>query len=366
MTLTSTSKGHKNSQKAGTRNSVNYFKKIHKSPNPKESNENHTSSCSLTCGDQWASISRRYVDRPTRTAARAKKRDTYETSKEKPAKKNQWKPVEIPGISISKCYWKVGKNSAHCSVSTIDITTTKARTWNLTKTDQKHIHPEKKLRKLEGRKKPSKCQELSSGIVWRATRIFEEVVLMSTSRGCEGGKLEWRRVLVEFSQTRVWNEISASTYPVRWVLPKNLDCLRGDHVADNRWSDMWGKPRPQNSGSSCLTPVCSTVQLIGKFAFAIRLKKCLCLYTMSPKLYQHLRCHMVPFLFVLHLLLIRLITQQNLRCICISTRKHLQQSDWKSDLPLFSYGYRKSLFVDIGPPNCVHYWVKSSYDYLKT
>jgi hypothetical protein len=47
-------------------------------------------------------------------------------------------------------------------------------------------------------------------------------------------------------------------------------------------------------------------------------------------------------------------TQQNSCCIGKSTMKP------KSDLASFSYGYRKSLFVDfligyIGPPNCVHY-----------
>ena len=40
--------------------------------------------------------------------------------------------------------------------------------------------------------------------------------------------------------------------------------------------------------------------------------------------------------------------------------EHLQEPDWKSELPRFSYGYRKCMFVDFligykGSPNCVHY-----------
>ena len=46
-------------------------------------------------------------------------------------------------------------------------------------------------------------------------------------------------------------------------------------------------------------------------------------------------------------------------CTCKFTMKHMRKPDWKSDLPLFSYGNRKCMFVDflignIGPPNCVH------------
>jgi hypothetical protein len=41
---------------------------------------------------------------------------------------------------------------------------------------------------------------------------------------------------------------------------------------------------------------------------------------------------------VLQLLLIRFI-QQNSCCISKSTMKHLQNTDWKLDLPLFSYDY---------------------------
>ena len=46
--------------------------------------------------------------------------------------------------------------------------------------------------------------------------------------------------------------------------------------------------------------------------------------------------------------------------------KHMQKSDWKSGIPLFSYGYRKCTFVDfsagyMGLPNCVHCWVWSGY-----
>ena len=42
--------------------------------------------------------------------------------------------------------------------------------------------------------------------------------------------------------------------------------------------------------------------------------------------------------------------------------KHMQKPDWKLDLPLFSYGYRKCKIVDfltkyIGPPIRIHYWV---------
>ena len=45
-----------------------------------------------------------------------------------------------------------------------------------------------------------------------------------------------------------------------------------------------------------------------------------------------------------------------------STMEHLQKLDWKSYLPLFSYGYRKCMFFDflpryIGPPKCVNCWV---------
>ena len=27
--------------------------------------------------------------------------------------------------------------------------------------------------------------------------------------------------------------------------------------------------------------------------------------------------------------------------------KHLQKPDWKSDVPLLSYGYRKRMFIDL-------------------
>ena len=54
-------------------------------------------------------------------------------------------------------------------------------------------------------------------------------------------------------------------------------------------------------------------------------------------------------------------TQQNL-CVSKSTIKHQQ----KSYLHWFSYGYSMCMFFDslpeyISPPNCVHYWVWSSW-----
>ena len=74
------------------------------------------------------------------------------------------------------------------------------------------------------------------------------------------------------------------------------------------------------------------------------------------------------FMFV-QLLPIRF-TQPYSCCVSKSTMKHLQKLDWKSDFLLFGYGYRERMFVDyaigyIGPPNCVHYWVKSSHYHLK-
>ena len=68
---------------------------------------------------------------------------------------------------------------------------------------------------------------------------------------------------------------------------------------------------------------------------------------------------------VLHLLLIRFMSS-NLCCIIKSMMKHQQKPDWKSDLPWFSYDDQKCMFVDslteyIGPPNCVHYLVWSSW-----
>ena len=59
-------------------------------------------------------------------------------------------------------------------------------------------------------------------------------------------------------------------------------------------------------------------------------------------------------------------TQQNLWCISKSTMDHQQKSDSESDLPCFSYGYRKCMFIgfflskNIPPPNCVHYWAWSN------
>ena len=60
---------------------------------------------------------------------------------------------------------------------------------------------------------------------------------------------------------------------------------------------------------------------------------------------------------VLQLLVIRF-TLLNLCCTRKSTMKGMQNSDWKSYLPLFSYGYQNRMFVDflneyIGPPNRV-------------
>ena len=51
------------------------------------------------------------------------------------------------------------------------------------------------------------------------------------------------------------------------------------------------------------------------------------------------------FLHVLCLLPIRC-RQQSLCCIDNSMMKHMQKPDRKSNLPLFSYGYRKCMFVD--------------------
>lgn len=45
---------------------------------------------------------------------------------------------------------------------------------------------------------------------------------------------------------------------------------------------------------------------------------------------------LTPFIF----------TQQNSWCISISTTKHMQKLDWKLDLPLFTYGSHKCMFVD--------------------
>ena len=49
---------------------------------------------------------------------------------------------------------------------------------------------------------------------------------------------------------------------------------------------------------------------------------------------------------------------------------HQQKSDWKSDLPLFSYDFWKCTCVDssseyIGLPNCAPYWVWSCWSNLK-
>ena len=67
---------------------------------------------------------------------------------------------------------------------------------------------------------------------------------------------------------------------------------------------------------------------------------------------------------VLQLLLIRF-TQQNSCCTSKTMMKHLQKLDWRFDLPWFSCGYRKCMFVDflieyIGLSNHVHYWVVSN------
>ena len=69
------------------------------------------------------------------------------------------------------------------------------------------------------------------------------------------------------------------------------------------------------------------------------------------------------FFFPPHVLQIPLIrsTQQNSRCISKSTMKHLQKSDWNYDFFLFSYGYRKYMFVDfligyIGLPITLPSW----------
>jgi hypothetical protein len=50
--------------------------------------------------------------------------------------------------------------------------------------------------------------------------------------------------------------------------------------------------------------------------------------------------------------------------------KHLPKMDWNSNLPYFNFGYQKCMFVSflnkyIDPPNCIHYWVYSSYKLLK-
>ena len=71
------------------------------------------------------------------------------------------------------------------------------------------------------------------------------------------------------------------------------------------------------------------------------------------------------FLFhVLQLLPIRF-TQQMVCCTNKPTMKHLQEPDWESYLPWFSYGYRKCMFayfltMYIDPPNYVRNWMWSS------
>ena len=53
-------------------------------------------------------------------------------------------------------------------------------------------------------------------------------------------------------------------------------------------------------------------------------------------------------------------TQWNLCCINKSNMKHTQKSDWKLDLPWFSFSYQKCMFVNFltasihSPPNCIH------------
>ena len=58
----------------------------------------------------------------------------------------------------------------------------------------------------------------------------------------------------------------------------------------------------------------------------------------------------VFFLFVFHVLQFILIrfTQQNLCCISNSMMRFIQkQMDWKPNLPLFTYDYRKCMFADL-------------------
>ena len=55
-------------------------------------------------------------------------------------------------------------------------------------------------------------------------------------------------------------------------------------------------------------------------------------------------------------------TQQNSRHISKSIIKLMQRPCWKSDIHLFSYGFRKCMFVDFltvytSSPSCAHYWV---------
>lgn len=64
-------------------------------------------------------------------------------------------------------------------------------------------------------------------------------------------------------------------------------------------------------------------------------------------------------------LLAIIFTQWSMCCISKSTVKHWQNSDQKLDLPYFSYGYRKYMFLDslseyTCPSNCIHCWVWSS------
>jgi len=52
----------------------------------------------------------------------------------------------------------------------------------------------------------------------------------------------------------------------------------------------------------------------------------------------------------------------------IPAMKHQHKLDSKSDLPLFSYGYRKCMFVGflarrVGPLSCVHYWGAINYEW---
>ena len=96
---------------------------------------------------------------------------------------------------------------------------------------------------------------------------------------------------------------------------------------------------------------------------SIRLTECL----ISTKDNHVVTIHCVRYMgvthFVFHVLqlLPSRFTQRNLCCISKFAMKHQQ----KSDLPWFSYGYRKCMSVDSlleykFSPNCVHYWVWSS------
>ena len=66
--------------------------------------------------------------------------------------------------------------------------------------------------------------------------------------------------------------------------------------------------------------------------------------------------------FVVHVSNFSQLSSHNKTCVALANLQwnHQQKSDWKSNLPLFSYGYQKCIFVDSsfeykGFSNCVHF-----------